>query len=159
MAALPMVPLDDVVVFPGMPVTVPAGRDRDDRVLLLPRRGTGYAKVGVVAEVTKRSTVRKQQVMSLEALHRAIPGVAHSDPDGVLRVEVDERPDTTPPQSLTADLEREYRAVVEEILELRGDDGRIAAFLRNITEPGALADTTGLSPDLSNEQKLRLLEA
>ena len=53
---------------------------------------------------------------------------------------------------------REYRAVVEEILELRGDDGRIAAFLRSVEEPGALADTTGLSPDVSPDQKLRLLD-
>ena len=48
--------------------------------------------------------------------------------------------------------------MVEEILELRGDDGRIAAFLRSVEEPGALADTAGLSPDISAEQKLRLLE-
>jgi ATP-dependent Lon protease len=51
----------------------------------------------------------------------------------VLRVEVDEHTDVAPPQELTADLEREYRAVVEEILELRGDDGRISAFVRSIT--------------------------
>ena len=55
------------------------------------------------------------------------------------------------------ELEREYRAVVEEILELRGDDGRIAAFLRSITEPGALADTAGYSPDLNYAQKVELL--
>ena len=48
--------------------------------------------------------------------------------------------------------------MVEEILELRGDDGRIANFLRSIEEPGALADTTGLAPDVPNEGKLRLLE-
>ena len=47
--------------------------------------------------------------------------------------------------------------MVEEILELRGDDGRIAAFLRSIAEPGALADTAGYSPDLSFEQKVELL--
>ena len=76
----------------------------------------------------------------------------------MLRVEVDEHPDVAPPQELTADLEREYRAVVEEILELRGDDGRISAFVRSITEPGALADTAGYSPDLNNAQKLELLE-
>jgi ATP-dependent Lon protease len=33
-----------------------------------------------------------------------------------------------PVDGRTRELEREYRAVVEEILELRGDDGRIAAF-------------------------------
>src|SRR5205085_536838 len=52
-----------------------------------------------------------------------------------------------------------YRAVLEEVLELRGDDGRISAFLRSITEPGALADTSGYSPDLSYEQKVELLQA
>ena len=48
--------------------------------------------------------------------------------------------------------------MVEEILELRGDDGRISAFVRSITEPGALADTAGYSPDLNYAQKLELLE-
>src|SRR5439155_11752303 len=44
------------------------------------------------------------------------------------------------------------------VLELRGDDGRISAFVRAITEPGVLADTAGYSPDLSYEQKLELLD-
>jgi ATP-dependent Lon protease len=48
--------------------------------------------------------------------------------------------------------------VVEEILDLRGDDGRVAAFVRSITEPGALADTSGYSPDLTYEQKIEVLE-
>jgi len=47
---------------------------------------------------------------------------------------------------------------VEVILELRGDDGRISAFVRSITHPGALADTAGYSPDLNVGQKLALLE-
>ncbi len=58
MASLPLVPLDDAVVFPGMPVTIPAISGNDRRVLLIPRRGVGYARVGVVAEVTKRHTIR-----------------------------------------------------------------------------------------------------
>src|SRR5204862_5197946 len=78
--------------------------------------------------------------------------------DGRLMVEVEERPDTTPVDGRTRNLEREYRAVVEEILELRGDDGRIAAFVRSITEPGVLADTTGYSPDISYEQRVELLQ-
>ena len=48
--------------------------------------------------------------------------------------------------------------MVEEILELRGDDGRISAFVRSITHPGSLADTAGYSPDLNVGQKLELLE-
>ena len=72
----------------------------------------------------------------LPAVHRGVAGAARTDADGSLRVEVEERPDVTPPPSRTAELEREYRAVVEEILELRGDDGRVSAFVRSITEPG-----------------------
>ncbi len=71
----------------------------------------------------------------------------------MLRVEVQEIRDGHPDDEHTVELAREYRAVVEEILELRGDDGRIAAFLRSVEEPGALADTSGLSPDINFEGK------
>jgi ATP-dependent Lon protease len=57
----------------------------------------------------------------------------------------------------TRELQREYRAVVEEILELRGADHRIAEWLRAISEPGALADSCGYSPDLDYESPLSLL--
>jgi ATP-dependent Lon protease len=158
MTPLKLVSLDDVVVFPGMPVTLPADGHGDSRVLLIPRRGSGYAKVGVVAEVAERVASGGRGLVSFMALHRGVPGAAHTDRDGVLRVEVDERPDVAPPPIQTRELEREYRAVVEEILELRGDDGRLSAFVRSITHPGSLADTAGYSPDLSVSQKLELLE-
>src|ERR671929_245409 len=70
----------------------------------------------------------------------------------------EERTDDVPVDGRTRELEREYRAVVEEILELRGADERVAAFLRAIAEPGALADTIGYSPDVSFEQKVQVLE-
>src|SRR5262245_49481543 len=158
MRHLRLIPLDEAVVFPGMSVTLPADAAGEARVLLIPRQGSGYAKVGVVAEVTERAALAGRSVASFMPVHRGVPGAAHTGPDGVLRVAVDERPDATPPPTLTHELEREYRAVVEEILELRGDDGRISAFVRSITQPGALADTAGYSPDLNFEQKLELLE-
>src|SRR5687768_1648435 len=117
MAHLKVVPLDDVVVFPGMAATLPADVGGDPRVLLIPRRGNGYAKVGVVAEVSERVALAGRAVASFMPLHRAVPGAAQDGPDGVLRVEVEERPDVAPPAARTRDLEREYRAVVEEILE------------------------------------------
>jgi ATP-dependent Lon protease len=159
MAHLRLIPLDDDTVFPGMPVTLAADVAADTRVLLIPRKGSGYARVGVVAEVTERVALRGRGIASFMPLHRGVPGAAQAGQDGVLRVEVEERPDVTPAPALTRELEREYRAVVEEILELRGDDGRISAFVRSITQPGALADTAGYSPDLNFEQKLQLLEA
>ena len=159
MAHLKLVPLDDVVVFPGMPVTLPADVAGESRVLLIPRRGSDFAKVGVVAEVTERVVLGGRGVASFMALHRGVPGAAQTSSAGGLRVEVEERPDPAPSAAATRELEREYRAVVEEILELRGDDGRISAFVRSITQPGALADTAGYAPDLNFEQKLELLEA
>jgi len=157
MASLKLVPLDDIVVFPGMALQLPIDPGGESRVLLIPRHGNGYAKVGVVAEVSP-SKRRNRGVASINALYRAVPGVAHADRDGVLRVDVEEKPDVSPAPAEYRELEREYRAVVEEILELRGDDGRISAFVRSITEPGALADTAGYSPDLNFTQKLELLE-
>jgi ATP-dependent Lon protease len=157
MASLKLIPLDDIVVFPGMSLQLPIDPGGDARVLLIPRHGNGYAKVGVVAEVSP-SKRRNRGVASINALHRAVPGVAHADRDGVLRVDVEEMPDVSPAPVEFRELEREYRAVVEEILELRGDDGRISAFVRSITEPGALADTAGYSPDLNFTQKVELLE-
>jgi ATP-dependent Lon protease len=158
MADLKLVPLDDVVVLPGMPVTLPADVGGDTRAFLIPRRGSGYARVGVVAEVTERIAIGGRGVASFMPLFRGVPGAAYTEADGGLRVEVEERPDAVPRPDRTAALEREYRAVVEEILEIRGDDGRISAFVRSITHPGNLADTAGYSPDLNLEQKLELLE-
>ena len=154
-----LIPLDDVVVFPGMPVTLSFDPGADTRVLLVPRRGSDFAKVGVVAQVVERVKLGGRGfAVSLMGLHRAVPGAAATDHNGDLRVEVDERPEMAPPAALTHELEREYRAVVEELLQLRGDDGRISAFLRSITGASALADTAGYSPDLSIEQKVDLLE-
>jgi len=154
-----MIPLDEEVVFPGMPVTLPVDVGGDAQVLLVPRQQNTYARVGVVAEVSERVRLAGRGLaVSLMALHRAIPGGASADQDGVLRVDFEPRPDHAPATSLTRELEREYRAVVDEILELRGDEGRIRAFVRSIADAGALADTAGYSPDLSFTQKLQLLE-
>src|SRR5213596_827329 len=159
MERLRLVPLDDTVVFPSMTVTLPVDVGNDDRVFLVPRHGGDYASVGVVAEVVDRVRLPGGgRSVVLSGLHRGVAGAARNDPAGHLVVEVEAKPDETPPRSRTAELEREYRAVVLEILELRGDDGRVAAFLRSITEPGALADTSGYSPDLSFAQKAELLE-
>jgi ATP-dependent Lon protease len=159
MKRLRIIPLDDTVVFPGMPVTLTVEVGSDAQVLLVPRHDHAYARVGVVAEVAERVRVAGHGLaVALTPLHRAIPGAAATDPDGVLRVEIEPHADSTPPPATTRELEREYRAVVDEILEIRGDDGRIRGFLRSITEPGALADTSGYSPDLTFPQKLQLLE-
>jgi ATP-dependent Lon protease len=154
-----LIPLDDVVAFPGMSLTLAVDAGEEERVLLVPRHENEFANVGTVAQVVDRVRLPGgARAVALQGLHRGVAGAAQTMPDGRLFVEVDERPDPVPVDGATRNLEREYRAVVEEILELRGDDGRISSFLRSITEPGALADTGGYSPDLNYENKVRLLQ-
>src|SRR5438552_2403061 len=160
LSTLLLVPLEDVVVFPNMNVTLPIDVGDEERVLLVPRHENAYAKVGTVAEVAEHLRLPGGgHAVALVGLHRGIAGAAHTDPRGRLRVEVEERPDEEPPPARTRDLEREYRAVVEEILELRGDDGRISAFVRSISEVGTLADTAAYAPEITFEQRIELLEA
>jgi ATP-dependent Lon protease len=141
-----------------MSLTLAVDVGEDERVLLVPRHGQEFASVGTVAEVADRVRLPGgARAVALQGLHRGVAGAAHTLPDGRLYVEVEERPDDVPVDGRTRNLEREYRAVVEEILELRGDDGRVSAFVRSITEPGSLADTAGYSPDIGYEQKVELL--
>jgi len=171
METLLLVPVDDSVVFPNMTVTLAVDVGDEERVLIVPREGEDFASVGTVAEVADHVRLPGGgHAVALAGLHRGVAGAAHTDASGSLRVEVTPHPDdpagsgtdagsgARPLDGKTRDLEREYRAVVEEILELRGDDGRVSAFLRSISEPGPLADTAGYSPDLSYEQKVELLE-
>jgi ATP-dependent Lon protease len=154
-----LVPLEDTVVFPGMNVTLTVDVGDEDRVVLVPRHESEYAAVGTVAEVTDRVRIRGGgHAVTLEGLHRAVIGAAHSDALGRLRAEVDELPDDNPAPIQTRDLEREYRAVVEEILDLRGADDRVREFLRAISEAGALADTCAYAPDITFAQRVELLE-
>jgi ATP-dependent Lon protease len=154
-----LIPLDETIVFPTVSATLPIDVGEEERVFLLPRSDGEFGRVGVVAEVIERGRSRGgAPVATVLGLHRGIAGAAVAGEGDSLRIDVQEVYDGHPEDEHTHELEREYRAVVEEILELRGDDGRVAAFLRSVEEPGALADTSGLSPDLSVEQKLRLLE-
>jgi ATP-dependent Lon protease len=140
----------------GITLTIDVGDD--ERVVLVPRHENEFLEVGTIAEVSEQIRLPGGgRAVALSGEHRALIGAAETGPGGELRVEIDERPDEQPHDGRTRELEREYRATVEEILELRGDDGRISAFLRAIAEPGALADSAGYSPNLSYEQKVELL--
>ena len=155
---LRLIPLEDTVVFPSMGITLTVDVGDDERVVLVPRHENEFLEVGTIAEVGEQLRLPGGgHAVAISGEHRALIGAAQTGPEGELRVEVDERPDESPVDGKTRNLEREYRAIVEEILELRGDDGRIAAFLRAIAEPGALADSAGYSPQLTYEQKVELL--
>src|SRR3954462_10114160 len=152
-------PLADTVVFATMRITLLVDPGEEEQVLLVPRHEGEYAGVGTIARVAQRVRLPGgARGAHFEGVARGIAGAAPPHASGRLRVEVAEHPDDVPVDGRTRELERENRATVEEILDERGDDGRIANWLRAIKEPGALADTAGYAPDLTFEQKVRLLE-
>jgi ATP-dependent Lon protease len=81
-----------------------------------------------------------------------VPGTGQA-----LWVEAEPVAELTADGPAVAELAREYRAVLENILLSRGA-GRMAAQLREVTEPSRLADLAGYSPDLTLAQKAQVLE-
>jgi ATP-dependent Lon protease len=159
MADLLLIPLDDTVLFPGMSATLAVDVGDEERVFVVPRHGESYARVGTIAEVVDSGRIPGGgSAVELHGITRGIAGAARTDAEGDLRVEVTEHVDEVPSTERIGELEREYRAVVEEILDLRGADPRINAFLRSVSAPGELADTSGYSPDIGYETKRELLE-
>jgi ATP-dependent Lon protease len=165
---LPLIPLEDGIVLPGMafafelatPDAIAAVDEAGDEatVVLVPKVEGRFARIGVVAQMDGPPSMLQggNRGVTLRALHRAELGRAEAA-GGALRIEVVERPDPTEIDDAMAERMAEYRAVVESILEAR-ERPQIAAFLRSVDEPGALADTAGFSPDLAFAQKLELLE-
>jgi ATP-dependent Lon protease len=164
---LPVLPLDEAVILPGMNVTLPITNEEeaaaidgsiDGRLVLVPRVEGVFAGYGTVAEIEGDMTLPGgMRGVSLKALHRGELGPAEASPNG-LRVGVRERPDPETADPRSAELVREYRAVVEEVAEQRGEGARVGRFLRGITHPGRLADTSGYAPEIPIEKKVEILE-
>ncbi len=178
---LPLVVTDEAVVLPGMTVTVAADPGDSRLVVLVPRHNGELRKVGTVARVEGRVKLPANVAAGEPVANANERGdLEHSGEveavvlRGVDRAEVLEvedpaaggatahivvRPDASgaSPERIE-ELARTYRAVVEEILELVGDDGRLRRFVRAVGSPGALADTLGFAPELTFEQRIELLE-
>jgi ATP-dependent Lon protease len=166
---LPLLPLTTGVVLPGMVVTltlesddarraVAAAESTDGDLLLVPRIGQRFARVGTVAKVEDVGTLRNgMEALVIRGLHRAIVSRGVPGTGDAIWVEVDARPDLGAASARAHELAREYRAAIEAIVEARGVP-QVGEFLRGIVEPGQMADTAGYSPDLSFEQKVEVLE-
>src|SRR5437764_7884505 len=166
---LPVIPLPHGVVLPHMNATIPAeseearaalaaAREEDMRVLLVPKLEGRYATVGTVAKVEDTGQMPDGTPAAVvQGRYRALLGTVTAEVGGALFAEVEPRPDPTNADEETRALAREYRAVVENILEIRGVP-QIAQVLRAIESPGHLADMSGYSPDFSTERKVEILE-
>jgi ATP-dependent Lon protease len=166
---LPLLPLSTGVVLPHMVVTltletpearaaVEAARSADDTLLLVPHEGGRYARVGTIAVIEEMGkTPGGVEALIIRGVERALIGSGVAGSGEAVWVQVEARPDPEEVSSRAAELAREYRATVENIVEARGVP-QVMEFLRGIDEPGALADTAGYSPDLSFDQKVEVLE-
>src|SRR5687767_5755621 len=113
MENLILVPLDDSVLFPGMTATLAVETGDEERVLLVPRTDGDFAGVGTVADVVERMRIPGGgTAVVVEGVARGVPGAAHTDAAGTLRVEVTVHMDPEPHDDHVRTLEREYRAVV-----------------------------------------------
>jgi ATP-dependent Lon protease len=177
---LPLLPLSTGVVLPQMVVPLglesdeakaaaDAARATDGLLVLVPRietdgEPTVYAKVGTVAKIEEAGRLPGGgRGVLVRGLHRAVlgaavPGFGKGSSANGLFVQAEPVEDPTgPPTEHAQELMKEYRAVVEAVLEHRRATP-FAEALRGIGDPGALADTAGYSPDLSFEQRIELLE-
>ncbi len=166
---LPLLPLTTGVVLPGMVVTltiesedartaVSAARATGGELLLVPRVDSRYARVGTVGKVEDVGSLPSgMEAVVIRGLHRATIGAGVPGTGDATWVQVEPSPDPSEPSERARELAREYRAVLENIVESRGVP-QVGEFLRGIQDPGAMADTAGYSPDLSFEQKVEILE-
>ena len=163
---LPVLPLNNGVVFPHMVVTLrmetaegklalAAARANDGRLLLVPRIEGRYASVGTVAEITDADDDNNVVVSGVT---RARVGSGKTDDSGALWVEAEAVTEVDVIHDPALDeLVAEYRAVVSEVLNLRGVGG-MAERILSVENPSQLADLAVYSPDLSLEQKVEVLE-
>ena len=166
---LPVMPMDDVVVLPHMTVTLAvegdtakaaleAARQGNRLILLVPRIEGQYGSIGTVARLGEGTELPTgAEAFMLRGEYRARLGSGQADIGGALFVKADPIADPEPPTERAVELGREYRALLENLVESRGVP-QVVQFLRAARTPGHLADLAGYSPDLTTEQKLEVLE-
>ncbi|GAA1351514.1 endopeptidase La [Streptomyces beijiangensis] len=174
---LPVLPLDDEVVLPGMVVPLDlsdtdvraaveaaqaAARSGGNkpRVLLVPRIDGTYASTGVLGTVEQVGRLSDGDPGALiKGRSRVRIGAGTTGPGAALWVEGAEVEETVPdplPGSVT-DLVKEYKALATSWLKKRGA-WQVVDRVQQIDGISALADNSGYSPFLTITQKVELLE-
>ncbi|MFJ6460604.1 endopeptidase La [Streptomyces sp. NPDC091387] len=174
---LPVLPLDDEVVLPGMVVPLDLS-DNDVRaavesaqaaaregggkpeVLLVPRIDGTYTGIGVIGTVEQVGRLSDGDPGALiRGRGRVRIGAGTSGPGTALWVE-GTRVDSTVPDPLpgaAAELAKEYKALATSWLKQRGA-WQVVDRVQQIEDLSTLADNSGYSPFLTVAQKVRLLE-
>ncbi|GAA0485331.1 endopeptidase La [Streptomyces olivaceiscleroticus] len=173
---LPVLPLDDEVVLPGMVVPLDlsdtevraaveaaqaaASPGNKPRVLLVPRVDGTYAGIGTLGKIEQVGRLSDGDPGALiRGLGRVRIGSGTTGPGAALWVEgttVEEAVPEPLPGHVT-ELVKEYKALATSWLRKRGA-WQVVDRIQQIEDVGQLADNSGYSPFLTTEQKVRLLE-
>jgi ATP-dependent Lon protease len=166
---LPVLPLTNDVVLPGMVVTLAletnearaaadAAAKAGNTLLLVPRHGDGrYARVGTVSRIENRGNLPGgKPALVIRATSRAEVGLGVIGETSGLWVHASpvEEGDVT---DAARDQATELRAALRALFEAIGGR-RLTEVLRGVDDPSALADLVGWWPDLSVDRKVELLE-
>jgi ATP-dependent Lon protease len=164
---LPVLPLADDVVLPGMvaPITldgeaqaaVDAARSAaDGKLVLAPRVNGAYNADGVVATIEQVGRLPNGEPAAvLRGLRRARIGAGVAGAGAALWVQVTVV-EETPVTDHTRELAASYKAVAVSILQQRGA-WQFVDGVQKISDPSTLADTAGYAPYLDVDRKLWLL--
>ncbi|MGI5157058.1 endopeptidase La [Microbispora sp. CA-102843] len=166
---LPVLPLDDEVVLPGMvvPLDLSASEVRaaidaarangESTVLLVPRIDGRYGPVGVSAVVEQVGRLPGGEPAAVvRGVDRMRVGTGTTGPGAALWVEATVlEPVAAGPRA--EELAKEYKALTTTILQKRGA-WQVVDAVNQIKEPAVLADSAGYAPWLQAPQKLLLLE-
>jgi ATP-dependent Lon protease len=164
---LPVLPLADDVVLPGMvaPVAldaeaqaaVDAARSAaDGKVVLVPRVDGAYGAYGVIATVDQVGRLPSgEAAAALRGVQRALIGTGVAGAGAALWVQVTAL-DETSATDRTRELASTYKSLAVSILQQRGA-WQFVDSVQRISDPALLADTAGYAPYLSLEDKLWLL--
>ncbi|MGH9212184.1 MAG: endopeptidase La [Acidimicrobiales bacterium] len=168
--ALPVLPLSTGVALPQMVITITAESPEAKaaiaaadgvgaELLLVPRTADGrYGRVGTIARIEDRGSLRGDtQAIVVRATDRATVGQGVLGDTAALWVQAElvEEPDI--PSQRAVELATELRAAYRALFRTLSS-ARLGDVLRDVDEPGALADLAGWWPDLSFERKVELLE-
>ncbi|MEV6984787.1 endopeptidase La [Sphaerisporangium sp. NPDC051017] len=170
---LPVLPLDDEVVLPGMVVpldlsdtevraAIDAARASSTspskpRVLLVPRIDGKYGAVGVTAVVEQIGRLPGGEPGAVvRGVERVRVGSGTTGPGAALWVEAT-RVETIPADGRAEESAKEYKALATTILQKRGA-WQVVDAVNQIEDASVLADSSGYAPWLTTAQKVELLE-
>ncbi|HVL83056.1 MAG TPA: endopeptidase La [Pseudonocardia sp.] len=164
---LPVLPLAESVVLPGMVVpvrldqqdiqaAVDAANSVDRRVLVVPRLDGRYPAIGTVAVLEQVGRLPNgERAAVVRGERRARIGAGVTGPGAALWVEAEPVEDGEV-TGRASELAKEYKALVVSILQQRGA-WQVIDSVQQTTDPGQLADLAGWAPYFSVEQKAQLL--